>query len=116
MIARWSILICIYVIWNVVAYCSMNIWGWNRQWYDYGYWIGERLFVVTVFTTLLFYVEKKYKWVIKTLIGVAIWKLVYLLAVIFGVIQKNDLASLMGIGFILVVAVIIVKWEKLQRS
>lgn len=93
----------------------MSIWGWNRQWYDYSYWIGERVFVLTAFVVLHFYVEKTYKWVIKTLIGVATWKLVYLLAVIFGVIQKNDLASLMGILFILAVAVIIVKWERLQR-
>lgn len=115
MIARWSLLVCVYAIWNVIAYCSRSVFGWNRLWYDYSYWIGERLFVVTAFITLLFYVEKKYKWVIRTLIGVATWKLVYLLMVIAGVIRANDYASLMGILFILVVAVIIVKWEKLQR-
>ena len=115
MIARWSLLVCVYAAWNIIAYCSMNIWGWDRDMYDYSYWVGERVFVLTAFLVVLAYVEKKYKWLIKTISLVAIWKLVYLILVVTGQIQKNDFQSLMGIVFILVIAIIVIGWERLSK-
>jgi hypothetical protein len=115
MIARWSILLCVYVVWNILSYCAMNVFGWNREWYDYSYWVSERAFVITAFAVLHWYVIKQYKWVIKTFIAIAAWKMLYLVLVITGKIQKNDFHSLMGILFIVTIAAIIVKWERLSR-
>lgn len=115
MIARWSILCCVYVVWNILSYCAINVFGFNRQWYDYSYWICERSFVIAAFVVLHWYVIKQYKWVIKTFIAIAAWKLLYLILVIGGWIMKNDFHSLMGLLFVSAITVIIVKWERLSR-
>ena len=114
-VTRWAILVALYVLWNIVMYQVHRLIftkGLSVVYYDYIYWIGERVFVVASFWTLWLYVEKKYKWIIGALFWVAMVKLTYLMLVIFQVIKANDFHSLMAVLFTVVISVIVLKWEK----
>lgn len=113
---RWLALACIYVAWNLNGYLAQHLYGNSIEWYDYSYWLFERLFVAASFWAVLPLVLRPYKWVIKTFLWVAIWKFGYILLVATQVIKRNDWWSLMGIGFIITIGVISLIWEKRQQG
>lgn len=112
----WTILLAVYFVWNACAYTARLLFKDDIQLYDYSYWMGEKVFVITAFWSLLEFVPVTYRWVLKTFICVAIYKTVYLLLVIGKVIQKNDLASMMGLLFTAIMSIIIFLWEKQSRQ
>lgn len=107
---RWLLVVTEYVAWNVANYTVGNQ---SDQYYNV-YYFGERLFVVLTFYALLKSVHKRYLWVIKTMLALAIFKLIYIICFIAKLIPLNKAQhiSLLGFVFIGAIALIIFKWGK----
>ena len=104
----------VYILWNICSY-AMKFQGVSVKTYDYIYWTFERVFVLVTFLMLISYVQKNYKWVIRAMILVASFKLVYILLVITNIIVANTFWSLMGVLFMIVLGYVTIRWEKQQK-
>lgn len=117
--AAWLTLVILYVVWNLTAYLSRELYGTNILLYDYSYWINERVFVVgtwVVIYKMMWPKWEKYRWIVKSFICVAILKLGYLLAVVSGLIKANYRWEIMGTIFIVTLGFILEKWERLRQN
>lgn len=121
MIPTWVLLTLSYVVWNVGMYLDKNLFGADQRSIDIFYWTNERIFVLLSWIFIYQTLNKsegwkKYKWVAKVFIPIAALKLTYLLAIIIGWLNPNDLASVLGFIVITALGYIIQRWEKLRRK
>lgn len=111
----WVVLVAVYILWNLLAYMEI---GNDSFLLDCAYWIGERAFVLVTFILLVRYLQqsryKKYVWVAKTLAIFAALKLLYVILVVAGVLQINQLWHLMALIFLTIIGYSARKWERLQ--
>lgn len=107
---RWLLVVTEYIAWNTANYTVGNQ---SEQYYNI-YYLGERLFVVLAFFALIKSVHKRFVWVIKVMMALAIFKLIYILCFIAKIIPLNQAGHISLIGFVFIgaTAIIIFKWGK----
>lgn len=107
---RWLWPVTEYVCWNVMNYTI----GQDTDEYYKVYYVGERLFVVLCFYALIPGVHKQYQWILKILLAVSVFKLIYILLYTANMIPINrgfDV-GLLGSIFIIAIGIITLKWGK----
>jgi hypothetical protein len=107
---KWLLVVTEYVAWNIANYTVGNQ---SEQYYNI-YYLGERLFVVLAFFALIKSVHKRFVWVIKVMMALAIFKLIYILCFIAKIIPLNQAEHISLIGFVFIgaTAIIIFKWGR----
>lgn len=104
----WVVAALQYIAWNLSNY----LWGSDSKVYYSIYYLNERLFAVLCFHTFFIYAAPRFKWVTKTLIWAAIFKMVYMILVVLKVIEPQQLVSEMGLIFIILTSIITLRWQK----
>lgn len=115
----WFLTVLVYIAWNLTGYLEAGLFK-DSFLADCAYWTFERIFVVVSFWTLHQYVRTtkwhRYLWLIKTMICIAVLKLIYAILVMTGVLRLNEHWIIMGYFFVIALGYIIVRWERSQRN